>query len=184
MRELNRYRKENDIYCIDIFLNSILQLFDRRDPSPFKEKDLDEDFSRYLILAMRELGPSEKAKLVIKMQEHNPSFLKAKDIEEAISTYYNFELENSRNDLTALFRQGRSSLVMGLSFLAACYTGYIFMKDQSNLFFGVVGEGLHVMGWVALWRPINIFLYEWWPIRDRILLMRSLRRIKVEIVTG
>ncbi len=184
MKENGRYRKENDVYCIDIMLTSMLQLFDRRDPSPFKEKDIEEDFSRYLILAMRELGDVERVKLVIKMHEHTPDFLKARDVEEAIFNYYSFELENSKNDMKVLFKQGRSALLMGLAFLALCYTGYVFTKDQPNLFFGVLGEGFHVMGWVALWRPINIFLYEWWPIMDRIKLMTHLQKLKVEIVTG
>jgi hypothetical protein len=184
MKENGRYRLEDDYHCIDIVLTSILQLFDGRDPSPFKERDLEEDFSRYLILAIREIGVQEKVKLVIKMQEHHPSFLKAKDVEEAIYTYYSFELENSRNDLRVLFKQGRSTLAMGLAFLAACYTGYYFTKDQATLFWGFLGEGLHVMGWVAMWKPINLFLYEWWPIKDRMALMSSLQHLKVEIVTG
>jgi hypothetical protein len=184
MKELNRYRTEDEYHCIDIFLSSILQLFDRRDPSPFKEKDLDEDFSRYLVLAVRELGDGNKVKLVIKMSEHHPLYLKAKDVEEAIYNYYTFELENSRNDLSVLFRQGRSALMMGTAFLVACYAGYIFSKDEQSLFFGVLGESLHVFGWVAMWKPINLFLYEWWPIRDRIKLMQQLQKIKVEIITG
>lgn len=184
MDERTRYRRENEYYCIDIVLTSILQLFDRRDPSPFKERDLDEDFSRYLILAVSELRQAPKIKLVVKMQEHNPSFFRAKDVEEAIYTYFSFELENSKNDLRTLFTQGRSALVMGLAFLALCYTGYYFTRIQESLFWGVLGEGFHVMGWVAMWKPINLFLYEWWPIRDRINLMTRLQQIKVEIIVG
>jgi len=183
MDELNRYRQEDNVYCIDIVLSSILQLFDRKDPSPFKEKDLDEDFSRYLILAMRELTHAQKVKLVIKMQEHHPTFLKAKDVEEAIFTYFSFELESSQNDFRLLFRQGRITLLLGLAFLGSCYSIYFFTKDRSDLFFGFLGESLHVLGWVAMWKPINLFLYEWWPIHDRIVLMRRLTKIKVEIIT-
>jgi hypothetical protein len=183
MREIIRYRQEHEFYCIDIVITNILQLFDRRDPSPFKEKDLDEDFARYLTLAMRELNQAEKVKLIIKMHEHVPKYLHAKDVEEAIFTFFSFEFENSENDLKLLFNQGRSALVMGLAFLALCYTGFYFTKDQKSLFFGVLGEGFHVLGWVAMWKPINLFLYEWWPIRDRIRLLGKLKKLKVEIVT-
>jgi hypothetical protein len=24
-------------------------------------------------------------------------------------------------------------------------------------------EGLSILGWVAMWRPVEIFLYDWWP---------------------
>lgn len=183
MQEIARYRQEDGVYCIDMLLSSILQLFDRKDPSPFKEKDLDEDFSRYLTLAMRELSEADKVKLVIKMQEHHPTFLKAKDVEEAIYTYFSFELESSQNDLKLLFKQGRITLLLGSLFLGFCYSIYYFTKDQEGLFFGFLGESLHVMGWVAMWKPINLFLYEWWPIRDKIKLLTRLTQIKVEIIT-
>jgi hypothetical protein len=26
-------------------------------------------------------------------------------------------------------------------------------------------EGLAIGGWVAMWRPLEVFLYDWWPIR-------------------
>lgn len=184
MRESNRYRREDNFYCIDIVLHSLLQLFDGRDPSPFKERDLDEDFSRYLILASREIGGHNPIKLVIKMQDHTPTYLKAIDIETAIFNYFSFEWDNSRNELAILLKQGRGALLMGLIFLAACYTGFYFIKEDSNFFLGFFGESLHVLGWVAMWKPINLFLYEWWPIRDRMKLMSELKKIKVEIVTG
>lgn len=184
MKELSRYRREDDFYCIDIALNSLLQLFDGRDPSPFKEKDLDEDFSRYLVLANREIGLEKKVKLVIKMPEHLPNYIKAVDIQAAIYNYFSFELDNSKNDMRVLFNQGKNTLVMGLLFLLSCYTVFYITKDLNGLFWGFLGESLHVMGWVAMWKPINIFLYEWWPIHDRIKLMDHLQRIKVEIITG
>jgi hypothetical protein len=31
----------------------------------------------------------------------------------------------------------------------------------------VIEESLIIFGWVANWKPIEIFLYEWWPIVRR-----------------
>lgn len=37
----------------------------------------------------------------------------------------------------------------------------------------MIEEGLIILSWVANWRPIEIFLYDWWPIvRHRNLLLR------------
>jgi hypothetical protein len=37
----------------------------------------------------------------------------------------------------------------------------------------ILREGLIILGWVANWRPIEIFLYDWWPlVRKRRLLER------------
>jgi hypothetical protein len=29
----------------------------------------------------------------------------------------------------------------------------------------VLRECLIIAGWVAMWRPMEVFLYDWWPIR-------------------
>lgn len=36
-----RYRREEGAVCIDLRLRSERQLFDLRDPAPFRERDLD-----------------------------------------------------------------------------------------------------------------------------------------------
>jgi len=45
----------------------------------------------------------------------------------------------------------------------------------------VLGEGLLILGWVALWRPLEIFLYEWWPLRRRMNVLRQLAQAPVWI---
>jgi hypothetical protein len=50
----------------------------------------------------------------------------------------------------------------------------------------VVREGLTVAGWVAMWRPMEIFLYSWWPLAgDRRLYDRlSQMRVSVRCADG
>ena len=38
----------------------------------------------------------------------------------------------------------------------------------------VLREGLVIMGWVAMWRPLELLLYDWWPLFER---RRRLARI-------
>ena len=49
-----RYRVEDGRSCIDIKVRHSGQLFDGRDPAPFRERDLDEDAVDYVMGA----GPS------------------------------------------------------------------------------------------------------------------------------
>jgi hypothetical protein len=37
-------------------------------------------------------------------------------------------------------------------------------------------------GWVALWHPLNIFLYDWWPIRAERRLFERLGEMQVQVV--
>ena len=38
----------------------------------------------------------------------------------------------------------------------------------------VLHEGLVITGWVAMWRPLEALLYDWWPLIDE---RRQVRRI-------
>ena len=43
-------------------------------------------------------------------------------------------------------------------------------------------ESLLIGGWVAMWRPLEVFLYDWWPIRLEAQLYDRLSAMPVRIV--
>jgi hypothetical protein len=48
----------------------------------------------------------------------------------------------------------------------------------------VVQESLIILGWVANWKPLETFLYDWWPERRRLGLLRRLARARIVVVGG
>jgi hypothetical protein len=86
--------------------------------------------------------------------------------------------------LRALFRRGRISLAIGLT----CLASSIGIGDALAVYFPdrrwteIVREGLLIGGWVAMWRPLEIFLYDWWPIRADARLCDRLSEMPVRIV--
>jgi hypothetical protein len=85
--------------------------------------------------------------------------------------------------LRELFRRGRISLVIALAFLTAsiaigdAVAGYV---DEGR-FRDVIREGLLIIGWVAMWRPLEVFLFDWWPIRAEGRLLQRLSTMPVRI---
>jgi hypothetical protein len=45
----------------------------------------------------------------------------------------------------------------------------------------IIREGLLIGGWVAMWRPLEVFLYDWWPIRAEARLFDRLSTMPVRI---
>ena len=43
----------------------------------------------------------------------------------------------------------------------------------------LLAEGLLISGWVAMWRPIELFLYEWWPLWRQQRLYRRLHTVAI-----
>jgi len=82
--------------------------------------------------------------------------------------------------LRLYFRDGRISLSAGLVFLFVCIAlRQLVLVVGRGLAAEIVDEGLYIVGWVAMWRPLEVFLYDWRPIRHRARLYAKLARIPV-----
>ena len=86
---------------------------------------------------------------------------------ESIHQYFQQRAVDSRRRLRELFRRGRISLVIALAFLGASIAvgDAVASFFRDTRFVEVIREGLLIGGWVAMWRPLEVFLYDWWPIR-------------------
>ena len=49
-------------------------------------------------------------------------------------------------------------------------------------FGAIVATGFTIVGWVAMWRPLEIYLYDWWPVREERLNYERLARMQVRLV--
>jgi len=76
-------------------------------------------------------------------------------------------------------------MMTGLVFLFCCVllreAAYSFGHEA---FSDIVGEGMLIIGWVAMWRPLEIFLYEWVPIRRRCRILSKLSKTPVIVQAG
>lgn len=182
MLHSNRYRQEKDSFYIDVHVQNQQQLFDYRDPAPFRERDLDEDFAKYVLTSLREIPEAEKVKLMISFPIQMRPEVRSDEIQIAIHSYFEYETELSRREINLIFREARSALIFALMFLAICVAISNFALESVSGWLGLtLKEGFTVIGWVALWKPINLFLYDWWPVLERKHQFEILSKIPVEI---
>jgi hypothetical protein len=78
-------------------------------------------------------------------------------------------------------REGRSALVIGLLFMVTCELAALILFKGDLPLLIVTREGLTILGWVAMWRPIEIYLYRWWPLLGKRRLYQRLARMEVEV---
>ena len=106
----------------------------------------------------------------------------ARDVEEAVHHYFAYRARLNRMEFKRLMKQGRMSLTVGLAFLAVCFGGIeLFAHKGSGPFYKFAAEGLTIAGWVAMWKPMEIYLYDWWPLRRRGQIFEKLSRVPVEL---
>jgi hypothetical protein len=76
-------------------------------------------------------------------------------------------------------------LLIGVTFLMMCLLGADIMSGFSeNALMRALRESLIIGGWVSMWRPLQIFLYEWWPIVRRGKIFRHLAKASVHVTAA
>jgi hypothetical protein len=177
-----RYVVEDGISIIEIRLSGVQRLFNSLDPAPFRDKDLDSDAEEYIVGAVDDFPIPAPLKLVLYLPQDQIALLGRDDFGDAIHNYFGYAEANEKRKLRNVFREGRTSLLLGSCFLILCITlRQILLTLEPGTAGQIVAEGLLISGWVAMWRPINIFLYGWWPTRHRGHVYRKLTSIPVDV---
>jgi hypothetical protein len=149
---------------IELRLRELNQLFDSFDPAPFHEKDLDRDAEEFITSWAREYPPDTP-------------------LQSAVQNYFAYRSDLARLDVRRTLQQGRASLLVGLLFLAACMAARGLLHSVGGRdWLRFVEEGLLIIGWVAMWRPVELLLYDWWPLLRRKRTFDNLSRMQVEVL--
>jgi len=149
---------------IELHVSEIGQLFDSFDPCPFYKRDLDADAEEYIVASVRELRhPADSVIFHIDRLDHGAG---PDMVEQAIHAHFARKVGLASRELSVLLRRGWISLAIGIAFLVALLTlsELIASRMSEGAFATVLRESLVIGGWVAMWRPLEIFLYDWWPI--------------------
>lgn len=150
---------------IELELKSLLQLFDSFDPAPFREKDLDPDAEEYIYNAVDEFPLKKSLEIMIHLPSEEVSAEIETDLKEAIKNHFSYKKLLTEIELKRLLYQGRRNLIIALTFLFLCLLVIRLLSAfEESLVNTLFSEGLLIIGWVAMWEPIHIFLYGWWPI--------------------
>ncbi len=161
---------------IEVRITSLDQLFNSLDPFPFLERDLDKSAEEFIVGWARELPSASDINIVIHLPMVQSKVLGESEVTEAFHRYFAYRADMTGRDLSELFRVGRRSLAIGLTVLLLC----VGLREFSLASFGHDGifaflnEGLIILGWVANWKPLEIFLYDWWPVAGHRNLYRRL----------
>lgn len=174
---------EGKPHSIEIRVSELAELFDTLDPYPFRERDLDRRAEEFIVGWARELPREGAITIVVHAPQIELEGQHGKMLPDAIHRYFTSREKFTVLELKELFRVGRTSLAIGVVVLALC----VLVGSTVSFYAGpgyivrFVQESAIIVGWVANWRPIEIFLYEWWPIARRRNLYRRLADARVEL---
>ena len=169
---------------LELRIGELRQLFNAMDPAPFRERDLDPNAETYIVEWARETRPGQPLLLVIHLGHEVAPAGQESMLREAVDGHFRQRAQSTRRELRQLFRIGRISLLIGIAFLAGAIVIGEFVAgfvDKAS-YGGIIRETFVIGGWVALWRPLEIFLYDWWPIRAQARLFERLGEMDVRVL--
>ena len=168
---------------IELRLSALAQLFNTLDPSPFHERDLDADAEEHIVGWARELPADGPLSLVVHLPAPEAARALERGLDKALANYFANRANAADRDLRELFRFGRRNLTISVPLLVACLLASQLIRARmgGGALWGVLQESLVIVGWVANWKPIETFLYDWWPLARRRDLYRRLAAANVEI---
>lgn len=169
---------------IEVRVAELKQLFNSLDPTPFLERDLDPKAEEFIAGWARELHADAALCLIVHVDRPAASPDETTVLRDAIREFFKQRAVVTRRRLRQLLRVGRTSLLIGLAFLAASIAigDLVASLMSAGRFGGIFRESLLIGGWVAMWRPLEVFLYDWWPIRAEARLFDRLSTMTVRIV--
>ena len=163
----------------------IAQIFNSMDPTPFLNKDIDPEAEAYIESWAAGFVPNSRFHIIVHSEQWptdgDPTIL----LTGAIHNHFSFKAERARGMLKHFLRQGRISLVIGFVFVSLCLIAAEAIANLgTNSGLTIARESLTIVAWVAMLRPLQIFLYDWWPFQRQIRLYENLSSARIDVIKG
>jgi hypothetical protein len=169
---------------LEIYVADIRRLFNSMDPAPFLERDLDPNAADYIQEWAEELRGKGSLGLVVKLGAPLGAEDSAAAVEKSVRDHFQRRAAATRRRLRDLLRMGRYSLLAAMLFLGPVIViaESAAQMVQTERYAALIENSLVIGAWVALWRPLEIFLYDWWPIRAEARLFDRLGSMEVQVL--
>lgn len=173
------------VHHLHLKVDVLDELFNSFDPAPFFTQELDHAAEQYIERWARGFPAHSQLHLSVHLAAVPADASGPARLSKAVHDHFSLRAQSARADLSDLLWQGRLSLLIGCCFVAACILVADLLRTHASGPVPVIfREGLTIIGWVALWRPVQIFLYEWWPLWRRIQVLTNLQHMRVELLVN
>lgn len=163
---------------VNIHVRDLSQLFNSLDPSPFWDRDLDREAAQFIEEEFSERLSAQTWSLHVHAHGGETSLT---DLQTALENYYGRMASSARRAVREHLWSSQWTLLAGVAV-------FLLSMGLRSMLGGLLGtlpqildEGLIILAWLALWRPAEMLLYGWVPLRRRQQLYERLAGIRVLI---
>ncbi len=167
-----------------LYFDDLRDLFVAPEPQPFSAHPNYESGVDQIFNALRRRKPRRRIRTTVHVaNELNASALA--ETKAALGRYCQSRIDIERVVISCHRREGAAKLAIGVVFLLATL-GVKAIMDQftfePELLHQFITEGLTVLGWVMLWAPLALLLFDWWPSRRNVDAYIAIREMDISLV--
>ena len=163
---------------VSIHVRDLAQMFNSFDPSPFWDRDLDRDAAAFI----EDEFSDKRRSAAWRLQVHAHAGSATPDeLQAAIQRYYERLVASARFDLREQMRVGQIALIAGVAVFSLCMSLRGVLTGTLHALPRALDEGLIVLAWIALWRPVEVLAYGWVPLYRKRRLYERLARVQVSV---
>lgn len=166
---------------ISISLSSVDGLFDAGG-SPVIQPHIHPDAAAWILEEARE--HTAKSGYLLEVRVPSGDLSRTDEVESAIQSYFQSQARYADREFQEVLRKGLASLVRAFLVIAVLVVLAEFLQSLgTGRFYGLLGESLVIIGWVTLWAPLELLLFERHRIRRRRNTAHRLSAAKVTLVS-
>lgn len=159
-----------DVVSVDMLLD--------RGNTPFTTPGLHADVANHILEHARHFPVRNNFRIDVYVPEKDIG--QAEVVQLAIRHHFRITEIHAAHELSEIWRDGRLATMIGLLFMSFLLAlGQLVTSITGNEISRLVTESMTVFGWVAMWRPAELLLYDHWPVRRNRILARQLAKAEV-----
>ena len=156
----------------------------RSPEAPYRKRAINRDVEDFIVEEAENLSRKNAINIVVYLLSSETE--KNDYIEIALHRHFCYRKEQSQKKFKRVLQYGWRTLVIALGLLVVLFslTQIAIRLWPENRIVMFIRESFIILGWVALWRPMELLLYDWYPIKRNIDLFRRLEQSNVQVIIG
>lgn len=147
-QRLYKFNEKSNTYAIDVSLDTYDDVYDDWDASPFKRRDIEDEFNDFVVNSSQDIPFNYDVSIVLFLPEAKRDEQKEITLIAAYRNYYAYALDRLNKRKTILYEKIISYLLLSIFMLGI---GYFFFRGARSIITSILHEGIFIGGWVFLW---------------------------------
>lgn len=172
---LNSYRKDQESgrVIIQISLDKYDDVFDDWDSSPFKMRDIEDEFLDFIWDSIEDIPPHMDVIFEFSIPESLHNDQKEKVLISALNHQFDYMLRKNKRQRIRDIKETLRYFSIGILFFIISYTVF---EETTNFISQIIKDGFFVGAWLFIWETFsNIFIKSYKLTEDRQIVQRFKR---------